>query len=105
MRNAGVSFHSFGSIAMEQLPLFHRQLLVHLQNLDVTVDGVNVDDSYCSGIVVHHRQDDFIGANRLDVSLVSVCDDGQITSQAKWDCEEEECEIEYPDLMHVFSWL
>ena len=45
---------------MERVPLFYRQFFVYLQHLDMTVDGVDVDDSDCSGVIVYHRQDDFI---------------------------------------------
>src|SRR5690242_9058453 len=69
IRDSFIGF--FRSIAMQQIALLHGKFSVNLENLDLTVDRVDVDDPDGSGIVVHHREDDVIGTNDLDVGLMS----------------------------------
>src|SRR5215471_19900192 len=60
----------FRLIAMQQVALLHGEFSVNLENLDLTVDRINIDDPDRAGIVVDHGEDEIIGADDLDLGLV-----------------------------------
>src|SRR5579863_5837726 len=69
---AKASLHFSISIAMQQVTRLHGKFSIDLQNFDLAVDGVHVDNSDCSRMVIDHGEDDIVGGDNLNVSFVSV---------------------------------
>src|SRR5579863_8949812 len=69
---ARASLHFSVSIAMQQVTRLHGKFSIDLQNFDLAVDGIDVDNSDCSRMIIDHGEDNIVGADNLNVCFVSV---------------------------------